>query len=77
MCVCVMVSQPPRMGLLAWYMNRQIDCFLLYLQTALQAISKIDNPELVLPKAREYAHNTLKVCANQWKLIKDPDAEED
>ncbi|KAG0709475.1 Protein unc-45 B [Chionoecetes opilio] len=46
-------------------------------KTALEAISKIDNPELVLPKAQEYAHNTLKVCANQWKLIKDPDAVED
>lgn len=46
-------------------------------KTALQAISKIDNPDLVLPKAKEYAYNTLKVCASQWKLIKDPDAEED
>ncbi|XP_042221331.1 protein unc-45 homolog B-like [Homarus americanus] len=43
-------------------------------KTALEAISKIDNPEFVLPKAREYAHNTLKLCATQWKLIKDPDA---
>ncbi|XP_045617227.2 protein unc-45 homolog B [Procambarus clarkii] len=42
-------------------------------KTALEAISKIDNPELVLPKAREYAHDTLKLCATQWKLIKDPD----
>lgn len=46
-------------------------------KTALHAISKIDNPELVLPKAKEYAYNTLKLCANQWKLIKDPDAEDD
>lgn len=38
---------------------------------------KIDNPELVLPKAREYAHDALKVCAKEWKLIKDPDAVDD
>ncbi|KAK3857144.1 hypothetical protein Pcinc_036588 [Petrolisthes cinctipes] len=46
-------------------------------KTALEAIMKIDNPELVLPKAREYAHDTLKVCAKEWKLIKDPDAVDD
>ncbi|KAK8725785.1 hypothetical protein OTU49_010481 [Cherax quadricarinatus] len=46
-------------------------------KTALEAISKIDNPELVLPKAREYAYNTLKLCATQWKLIKDPDVQDD
>ncbi|KAK4288564.1 hypothetical protein Pmani_038411 [Petrolisthes manimaculis] len=46
-------------------------------KTALEAIMRIDNPELVLPKAREYAHDTLKVCAKEWKLIKDPDAVDD
>lgn len=46
-------------------------------KTALEAISKIDNPEFVMPKAREYAHNTLKLCATQWKLVKDPDVSDD
>lgn len=46
-------------------------------KTALEAIAKIDNPEAVHPKAREYAHNSLKLCATQWKLIKDPDANDD
>lgn len=46
-------------------------------KTALQAIARIDNPEVVLPKAKEYAHNTLKLCATKWKLIKDPDAQDD
>ncbi|XP_068210015.1 protein unc-45 homolog B [Palaemon carinicauda] len=44
---------------------------------ALEAIAKIDNPEAVHPKAHEYARDTLKLCAKQWKLIKDPDVTDD
>jgi len=46
-------------------------------KTALEAIAKIDHPELVLPKARQNAIDCLKMCANEYKLIKDPFAEED
>ncbi|XP_047471995.1 LOW QUALITY PROTEIN: protein unc-45 homolog B-like [Penaeus chinensis] len=46
-------------------------------KTALEAIAKIENPEFVLPKAREYAIDSLKMCSHEWKLIKDPLAPED
>ena len=45
-------------------------------QDCLKAIYKIEDPDLVVPKAREYALNTLKQAA-KWKLIKDPEAPED
>ncbi|XP_076036321.1 unc-45 myosin chaperone [Oratosquilla oratoria] len=43
---------------------------------ALEAIAKIDNPEVVLPQAKEYAYKCLKEAA-KWKFIKDPDATDD
>ncbi|KAK7085106.1 Protein unc-45 A [Halocaridina rubra] len=46
-------------------------------RNALEAIAKIDNPEVVHPQARKYAYDCLKLCATQWKLIKDPDATDD
>ncbi|CAL4178392.1 unnamed protein product [Meganyctiphanes norvegica] len=44
---------------------------------ALKAIANITNPELCHPKAREFAHDTLKLAAQEYDLVDDPDIKED
>lgn len=44
---------------------------------ALKALMNITNPELIHPKAREFAHDTLKLAWKEYNLVDDPDRKED
>lgn len=44
---------------------------------ALKATMNIKNPELVHPKAQEFAHDTMKLAFTEYNLVDDPDIKED